>query len=373
MSVEAALQGIKAFDAYPKFTETAAGDFRVKTISGAIFSFLCILLTVFLFLAELSRYTALSLQPEITIDTIRGEQLTINFDIVFPHLSCNLLGVDSMDVTGVQQIDITDTVYKKRLDAKGNVIGEEMLVTPPYLQPVLKTGSCYGAAPDDKQCSCSEVQQLYRQKGWSFTNHQFAQCEGEESGLGKKAKEEPNEGCNLYGSIVVNKVAGNFHIAPALSFKENLVHLHGSTADLGDVNCTHIIRKLSFGEYYIGLVNPLDNTINVDESANAMIQYFAKVVPTEFTNSAGQTLVTNQYSVTAHTTYVTDPEGGMPGVYFMYDLSPIRIRFMERKVPLSHFVTSVCAIIGGVFTVTGLLDSLVYRGMKHLRTKKTVH
>lgn len=46
---------------------------------------------------------------------------------------------------------------------------------------------------------------------------------------------------------------------------------------------------------------------------------------------------------------------------------------MERKVPLSHFVTSVCAIIGGVFTVTGLLDSLVYRGMKHLRTKKTVH
>lgn len=51
----------------------------------------------------------------------------------------------------------------------------------------------------------------------------------------------------------------------------------------------------------------------------------------------------------------------MPGVFFNYELSPLRVRIEERRRSLGHFLTNCCAIIGGVFTVMGLLDSVLHR------------
>jgi len=39
------------------------------------------------------------------------------------------------------------------------------------------------------------------------------------------------------------------------------------------------------------------------------------------------------------------------GVFFNYELSPMRVRIEERRNSLLHFLTRVFAIIGGVFTV----------------------
>ena len=36
---------------------------------------------------------------------------------------------------------------------------------------------------------------------------------------------------------------------------------------------------------------------------------------------------------------------------------------------LGHFLTGVCAIIGGVFTVAGLIDSVIYHSVKTLQKK----
>ena len=55
---------------------------------------------------------------------------------------------------------------------------------------------------------------------------------------------------------------------------------------------------------------------------------------------------------------------GLPGVFFFYDLSPIMVTFQEKKNSFLHFVTGLCAIVGGVFTVTGLVDSTIYTGQR---------
>ena len=34
-----------------------------------------------------------------------------------------------------------------------------------------------------------------------------------------------------------------------------------------------------------------------------------------------------------------------------------------------HFLTSVCAIVGGVFTVSGLIDSGLYHGQRVIKKK----
>jgi len=53
----------------------------------------------------------------------------------------------------------------------------------------------------------------------------------------------------------------------------------------------------------------------------------------------------------------------------MYELSPIRVKFKETGKSFAHFLTGVCAIIGGVFTVAGIIDSFIYHGVKTLKAK----
>jgi hypothetical protein len=63
----------------------------------------------------------------------------------------------------------------------------------------------------------------------------------------------------------------------------------------------------------------------------------------------------------SHHTQPSHRTGLLPGVFVNYELSPLRVRISERRRSLGHFLTNCCAIIGGVLTVAGLLDSLLYR------------
>ena len=60
---------------------------------------------------------------------------------------------------------------------------------------------------------------------------------------------------------------------------------------------------------------------------------------------------------------------GLPGVFLVYEFTPFMVQKSVKEVPFSHFVISVCAIIGGVFTVAGLLDALLYRTAKRMKGK----
>jgi hypothetical protein len=52
---------------------------------------------------------------------------------------------------------------------------------------------------------------------------------------------------------------------------------------------------------------------------------------------------------------------GLPGIYFFYDVSPLHVEITEgyRKGWIA-FLTSVCAIIGGVVTFMGLVDQYLF-------------
>ncbi|KAK8664220.1 hypothetical protein V6N13_084018 [Hibiscus sabdariffa] len=47
-------------------------------------------------------------------------------------------------------------------------------------------------------------------------------------------------------------------------------------------------------------------------------------------------------------------------VFFFYDLPPIKVTFTEHDISFLQFLTNVCAIVGGVFTVTGIIDWCIY-------------
>lgn len=338
-----------------------------------------------LFFSELSLYLHAVTETKLVVDTSRGETLRINFDVTFPALQCSILSLDAMDISGEEHFDVRHDIIKKRLDAHGNVIEvkQDGIGGPKIEKPLQRhggrlehnetyCGSCYGAEAADDDCcnSCDDVREAYQKKGWAMSNVDLIdQCKRE--GFLQRIKDEAGEGCNVYGFLEVNKVAGNFHFAPGKSFHQSNGHVHDLLAFQRDTfNITHKINRLAFGDYFPGVVNPLDGVQWTQDAPSGMYQYFIKVVPTVYTDVNGHTIQSNQFSVTEH---FRGADIGLlrtlPGVFFFYDLSPIKVTFAEEHVSFLHFLTNVCAIVGGVFTVSGIIDSFVYHGQRAIKKK----
>lgn len=377
------LESIKKFDAYPKTLE----DFRIKTFGGGTITVLASLAMIFLFASEIQDYLTPGVDEQLFVDTTRGSKLKINLDVVFPKIGCDFLSLDAQDVSGEQQIAIEHNVYKRRLDLETgkpiddpvkHSVGETAKVvnnTEDGGEVVQTCGSCYGAETEDKKCcnTCEEVKQQYIKKSWKFVATTVEQCRGEL--LTQEQQRVLTEGCQIYGYLEVNRVGGSFHIAPGKSFSLNHIHVHDvQPFSTTDFNLTHTIRHLSFGRNVPGKTDPMDGVVGIAEKGSEMFQYYIKIVPTTFARVDGSTFVTNQFSVTRHSKVVSSMlgEGGMPGVFFSYELAPVMVKYQEKEKSFGHFAAGLCAIIGGVFTVAGMLDKMVYNSAKIIQQKTEI-
>jgi hypothetical protein len=376
----------KKLDAYPKTLD----EFKAKTSFGGVLSLISIVTCIYLFMSEFSFYLTTEIKDELLVDTSIGMKLRINFDIVFPDMSCSVVNLDTMDASGNSQTNVKNNIYKKRLNAEGNPIGlsernnlGETVKTSTELflkanmtnTPITtntntttttttakeeKCGPCYGAS--DGCCNtCEEVREAYKKKGWAVGSlASIEQCVKE--GFMNNLESQNGEGCNIYGFLEVDKVSGNFHFAPGQSFQHAHTHVHDLLSfAMGHLNVTHTINKLSFGAIYPGMKNPLEGYSKTSLEGKEVFQYYIKVIPTKYTYPDGSSFETNQYSVTEHSMPILGVTGGLPGLFINYDFSPIMVNIVETNRSFSHFLTAVCAIVGGVFTVMGVIDSFAYQ------------
>lgn len=109
-----------------------------------------------------------------------------------------------------------------------------------------------------------------------------------------------------------------------------------------------------------------------------------QLVPTQFRRLDGHVFNTHQYSVTeyfttakaravnvrlsplaarrmryAHALAWQANENILPAVFFSYDFSPVTLTIEQQRRPLLHFLTRVCAVVGGVFAICGMLAKLL--------------
>jgi len=265
-------------------------------------------------------------------------------------------------------------------------------------------GSCYGAGDEGECCNaCDDVKRAYNLKGWVLRDlENIEQCKDE---LGASAA-VAGEGCNIHGKVALSSGGGNLHLAPGRDMPTD-----GSEMSLFDLvlrtfeqwNVSHTVHKIRFGQDIPAALDQgktryqLDGEERIIMDTYGMYQYYFQVrnlyhvvnfctlslcmvltgifvfrvgnkfneyqvVPTEYRFLNGTTIQTNQYSVTEHLRHVNPGSGrGLPGVFFFYEVSPLHVVIEEQyRKGWVAFFTSVCAVVGGVVTVMGIIDQSLF-------------
>jgi len=398
--------GLKGVDAFGKTTE----DVKVKTRTGALLTLVSAAIILAFTTMEFMDYRKITIDTSIVVDKSRGEKLTVNMNVTFPRVPCYLLSLDVMDISGELQRDVSHNILKMRLDERGAMVPDSAstdlhndLEKMNAAKEENYCGSCYGGLEPESGCcnTCEDVRTAYVNRGWSFSNPEaIDQCKNE--GWADKLREQANEGCNISGRIRVNKVIGNIHLSPGRSFQtssRNVYELVPYLRDDGNRHdFSHMIHYFAFegdDEYdwwkaeagramkkRLGIApDPLNGIYARTNQAQRMFQYFLKVVSTQFRTYDGRIINTHQYSTTSFERDLGEggqgdtPQGihvqhgvtGVPGAFFNFEISPILVVHADTRQSFAHFVTSTCAIVGGVLTVASLLDGILFATTRALK------
>jgi len=212
-----------------------------------------------------------------------------------------------------------------------------------------------------------------------------------------------SHGCNVVGTVTVRKVPGTMMITAHSNYKSlsleylNMSHIvhhyvhrpvHDKTLkqlsgsayeDAANSNQegtqnygayarslmrTHKEATIGFlARYGLDTVTPflfpLDQSRHVTDQERGILTHYLKVVRTFATPAGGDTMEMYQHQVHSDGSMQL-PEGGHPSLNFTYDLSPLSYEVSGHHEPTADFLTSTCAIVGGVFTVIGLFDNVLY-------------
>lgn len=291
-------------------------EFTVQTRGGGIVSLVAYGVLAALCLAEVITWMSQN-QSEIShpyVDRSLGKKMRVNMNITFPALACTDLHLDAIDVAGDSQLNIEDTLKKKRLHVNGELYSQQEIDVEMNFhrdqqmkkERVLKEalpndycGPCYGAQEKEDQCcqTCDEVLAAYNKKRWKTDLLKFTaeQCIREGRDKREPKKTTVGEGCNLSGYMTVNRVSGNFHIAMGEGIERDGRHIHTYLPeDAPNFNTSHIIHQLSFGpEDGNEPLNGVTKIVTDNTGTTGLFQYFIKIVPTTYVGDGALPKVLN--------------------------------------------------------------------------------
>ncbi|KAK7401908.1 hypothetical protein VNO78_13767 [Psophocarpus tetragonolobus] len=180
-------------------------------------------------------------------------------------------------------------------------------------------------------------------------------------------------GCRIEGYVRVKKVPGSLIIS---------ARSDAHSFDPSQMNMSHVINHLSFGRKvsprvmsdvkrlipYIGSSHDRLNGrsfINTrDLGANVTMEHYLQIVKTEVISRKDYKLI-EEYEYTAHSSVSQSLH--IPVAKFHLELSPMQVLITENQKSFSHFITNVCAIIGGIFTVAGIMDAILHNTIRLMK------
>ncbi|KAH8971895.1 hypothetical protein BDL97_02G166700 [Sphagnum fallax] len=180
-------------------------------------------------------------------------------------------------------------------------------------------------------------------------------------------------GCRIEGFVKVKKVPGELMIS---------AHSGSHSFDAAKMNMTHRVGLFSFGNKHSRrsmkgvnhLFPELDSDVDrltgeffVSDHENITHDHYLQVVKTEVISlrRCKDSEALDRYDYTAHSNQLQSTS--VPVVKFHYELSPMQVLVRETRRSFSHFITNLCAIIGGVFTVAGIVDAMFHNAIRMVK------
>lgn len=186
-------------------------------------------------------------------------------------------------------------------------------------------------------------------------------------------------GCRIEGFVRVKRVPGSVVISARSG---------SHSFDPSQINVSHHVTQFSFGKrlsprmlhefirlapflrgYHDRLAGQSYIVKRDEINANVTIEHYLQLVKTEVVKrnswSFKEQKVLEEYEYTAHSNLVHSFY--VPVVKFHFEPSPMQVLVTEVPRSFSHFITNVCAIIGGVFTVAGILDSIFHNTLRMVK------
>lgn len=294
-----------------------------------------------LLLNEYLNYTSYNITTLMYVDKNRGsDKLQVNLDIELYNLPCELVSMEIRNDLGLNVQNIDGNLTKYILDSKHQVIGQK-----PYL---LESLGKFGHDHDH-----------IAQPDYELVKKQI----------------NNKEGCKLKGEFFLDAVPGAFIVsskafAPTIERlrREGLdrTNVEHTINDLSFGKKTSRIKLLGFGKDSYNLMNTLKNRKSLNEKLPMLYQYYLKVVPTKFRYLSGNTYDSYQYTANSFSEPSLDR---LPLLFFRYDLSPITVEYKHTKMSFLTFLINVFAILGGVFTVAGIIDAIIHKSVLMLLRK----
>ena len=178
-----------------------------------------------------------------------------------------------------------------------------------------------------------------------------------------------HEGCLLFGFVDVSRAPGTLHISP---------HSTRHSFDFQAINTSHHIDHLSFGlelptkergllpPNVVGKLAALDDAVFLTHAAHETQEHHINVMPTSYATPRHPIPIeTFQFTSTSH----SRTKETLPSLIISYDVSPIMVRIKEAAPPLSDFIVSLCAIVGGAFAIFGILDGFIYTSQNAVKSR----
>ncbi|CAM8986943.1 hypothetical protein QQ045_007347 [Rhodiola kirilowii] len=180
-------------------------------------------------------------------------------------------------------------------------------------------------------------------------------------------------GCRIEGFVRVKKVPGNLIVS---------ARSESHSFEASQMNMSHLISHFAFGKRinsrtlsdmqrlapYVGRsydrLNGQAYFTSSELKENVTIEHYIQIVKTELISQRAslEDKLLEEYEYTAHSSITKSRF--IPVAKFHFEFSPMQVLIEETSRSFSHFITNVCAIIGGVFTVAGILDSILHNTMR---------
>jgi len=178
--------------------------------------------------------------------------------------------------------------------------------------------------------------------------------------------EKDHPGCQVSGYLLIDRVPGNFHIqarSPHHDMNPHMANLSHEVHELyvGEPAGKRFIDngKVSAPEPVKSKISPMNGNVYITQNLHEAYHHYLKVVTTnlEGLKMGAKRMKSYQIIQSSQLSYYRNDL--VPEAKFILDLSPISVSYRTTSRHWYDYITSLMAIVGGTFTVVGMLESSI--------------